>query len=314
MKSPEVSIVSLETEGVWLIQSEKQGEGETVAIIGGVHPDEPAGTEVINDIKTMAEAGEFRLDKGNVVLMLGNTAILNSAPEDEIHGKHFIDHDLNRCFIDENDKNSNLLPNANTYEYKRSRELLPYLTEVNGNEVQAALDLHMHYEPGVPEFIITEQETGLETAKRIGAPIIAFGFAESEPGGTDYYLHNRGKEGICHELGYNGEDSVPAAVKLGHESVKRFLASQGMLKHDDSLTPLWSEPRYVRTEQAFKRETKDDFIREDMTTFDLLEQEVVIGRSGGEDIVTNENQVAIFPDNNVRVGQEMILLGRNVSV
>lgn len=314
MKSPEVSIEPLDVEGVWLLQSEEPGDGETVAIIGGIHPDEPAGTEVVNDIKAMAEAGEFRLDKGNVVLMLGNTAILNSLPTDEMYGKHFIDHDLNRCFIDENDPKAHLLPSSETYEYQRSRELLPYLTEVNGNDVQAALDLHMHYEENVPEFIITEEETGVATARRIGAPIVAFGFAESEPGGTDYYLHNRGKEGICHELGYNGAGNLPAAVKLGHESVKRFLVSQGMLEDDGSLQPLHREPEYIRTGQAFKREAPEDYVREGMTTFGALEPGAAIGRSGGEDIVAGEDQVAIFPDNNVRVGQEMILLGQKVTV
>lgn len=121
MVNPNVVMEELD-DGIWLLQSEEQGDGETVAVLGGVHPDEPAGIQVVKDIREMVDAGEFRLDRGNVVLMLGNLAVINeNYPPGEVPHQWHVN--MNRMFMRDNDPNAHLLPGTDdlspkeTYEY-----------------------------------------------------------------------------------------------------------------------------------------------------------------------------------------------------
>jgi succinylglutamate desuccinylase len=304
-----VRLERLEIDGGWLLTSEEPGDNEAVAIFGGIHPDEPAGIEVVNDIRGLAEAGTFRLDRGTVFLLLGNLAVMSSQEGGGQHAPHFRDYNLNRCHIADDDPNAHLLPSPETYEYQRSRQLMSFL-----DQSQAALDLHTHYEEGVSEFIITEQATGLALARRIGAPAILFGVAHTEPGGTDYYMHRRGRTGLCHELGYNGPEHRQKAVDIGHASVARFLTGQGLREDDGTLPPLQRDPSFFEAEQVFKRsEDPDDFVSGKLVTFGELEAGQLLGRCQGQAIIARAGQVPVFPDPSAQPGSEMLSLARRVS-
>lgn len=93
-----------------------------------------------------------------------------------------IELNLNRMFRDdsvftEQDKK--------TYEFRRSREIMPYL-----DLSEASLDLHSSPSIGSPAFIICE-ENSASIVEDFPFDIRCYGFTDIEPGGTDGYMNSR---------------------------------------------------------------------------------------------------------------------------
>ncbi len=283
-----LSFEKADAEAVWIAQADSQGP--TVAILGGVHGDEPAGIEVVK-----SSLNALAIDTGTVILMLGNMAAQGVA--------RFKDVNLNRSFreltSEEQQQDFADLP----YEVQRAQTLLPYL-----DTSDAALDLHDFTNPSKP-FIITERN-GLQTARYIGAPIISFGWTQTEPGGSDGYMSCRGKEGLCYEL---GQKQYPQQnIARGHGAVQRFLISQGLLEGD--VTPLFDNPELVETSEAFIR-TADNFaFVRDFGNFELLNTGEPIAVHGDNEIRASEGQVIIFPMKDAAIGEEAFTLGRRLEL
>ena len=123
------------------------------------------------------------LEKGVVYLVYGN-------PDAIEQNLRYTEKNLNRCFLEESKQGS-------ASEEKRAVELMEVL-----DQCDALLDLHSYSEPhgeSTP-FAFCEQD-GLDVVKTFDVPIVLTGIDAYEKGGTDGYMFNQGKIGVCVELG-----------------------------------------------------------------------------------------------------------------
>lgn len=271
------------TEGVWI--AEAADSGPTVGVLGGVHGDEPGGIEVVNHL-----LNNLVIERGTVIAMLGNMAAIAAR-------KRYTDANLNRSFVPTNIAAPPSSPQAN--ESRRAQELMPYLDQCN-----ALLDLHEFKDPRVQPFIICERNARA-TALRIGAPVISFGWSTTEPGGSDGYMYNQGKEGLCYELGSFKTRRRNVSVGIG--AVRRFMAAQGLT--DEHLPPLFDNPLFVQADITFRRTSENYQLARAFNTFERLVPGEPIATLDGVQIRARENQLIIFPETNPRLGDEAFTLG-----
>jgi len=177
-----------------------------VAIVGGIHGDEPAGERIVRRLADALDApdsdGEPHEDDGLVRLVVANEPALAA-------GTRYTDTDLNRVFPGD----------ADSDEYERA--LAPQLAaEVSG--MDAVLALHTsHSVP--PPFAIYSELTESVRRTVTGMP-------------TDYVLDSSGLRSttldsvvdhtVSVEVGRQGSE---AAVEFGHEACLAFLRAHGAL-------------------------------------------------------------------------------------
>src|SRR3989339_1470340 len=106
--------------------------GPVITIMGGIHGDEVCGVHVIDIIKN------WEIKRGILHLIYGNPKAIEQ-------NVRCVETNLNRLFLPENKISNN---DKNTYEYQRSREILPFL-----HQSQALLDIHASFTPESFPFI-----------------------------------------------------------------------------------------------------------------------------------------------------------------
>ncbi len=291
-----ISFERTETEGVWFGQ--KDTEGPTVAILGGVHGDEQTGIEVVRQ-----SLDTLGLDTGSLILILGNLAAIESDKP-----RRFIDTNLNRSFRPLSPEEMEIDPVELPYEVRRGQALIPYL-----RKSEAVLDLHDFTNKCNP-FIITERN-GLKTALSIGAPLISFGWSETEPGGSDGYMvtHVKTKdgqpaEGLCYELGIKSKPMQN--LERGHGAVSRFLIAHELV--EGNLEPMYKNPDLVQTRNATTRTGSYEWAR-NFKNFEHLEPGELIMIHDDQEIRATEGDVIIFPTLKPDIGEEMFTLGFQVN-
>lgn len=281
-------IDALDAKNVWMYDSGHPGK--TVAILGGVHGDEQAGPQAIQEVLQEVASHQIPVEQGRLIIIEGNPL----AVEDHTRATTE-DANLNREF-------KRLTPkelahfDALTYEQKRAQELLPYL-----DMADASLDLHeFHQRAGTP-FIIGESNT-FAAARAIGTPYVAAGFSKTEPGGSDGYMAAHGKPGLCFELGYVGD--TKENVARGVQAVQRFLGYNGLLEHTTA-EPLYEEdPTFVRADTALHKLTDNFAYARRLSSFNSLRPGEMFARDGDKWYQAEPGDVIIFPNPNVPIGQE----------
>lgn len=266
--------------------------GPTVGVMGGVHGNETSGFNVVRDLMNWG----LDIVCGKVILIVGNPRAIEK-------NVRFTEENLNRCFRSLT-KEELLIPKQNrSYELNRAQDLIPYL-----NQMDSLLDLHEFDYSDTDPFIICERNA-LETARLIGAPIISFGWSKSEPGGSDGYMFEKGKEGICYELGDLNKPSPN--IERGHDVVKRFLSAHGLL--NTSFDPLYDSPIYVQTDYAHKRTGNSFVLGRKFKTFERLKMGELIATEDDSKIFANENDVIIFPKPDPVINTEAFTIGKIVN-
>lgn len=273
----------IDIEGLTTISAERPGP--TVAIFGGVHGDERAGVRVVKEL-----ASSLTVDRGTVHLVLANLRAIES-------GDRFTEENLNRCFVKDY--------GGTSYEAKRARELLPVL-----DDVDALLDLHEHSDDYLGPFLICERPS-IKHARRIGAPVISFGWTDVEAGGTDGYMHSNGKVGVCYESGPSSKtaDNEPRIKN----AVSAFLAGFG-LRHVSAPSNFDGEPRFIRALRSIIRRSEDLRFGREFRTFEALKPGELILTDGGRRYVAGTDEVIIFPRPEHPVGTEVCIIGREEAV
>jgi len=107
-----------------------------------------------------------------------------------------------------------------SYEEKRAIELMKVL-----DKCEALLDLHAYNEPYIESvpFAICEKNC-LEIVKNFDVEYALTGIDKIEKGGTDGYMFNSGKIGICVELG--SIENYEKFIDLGIKTSYQFLPVQ----------------------------------------------------------------------------------------
>ncbi len=271
-------------EGVVTKKGKKPGK--TLAIMGGVHGNEPCGHLAIK-----RALSEIEIQSGTIHFIYGN-------PRAITQDVRFTEVNLNRVF-----RNFEESDDVSSYEHQRARELMPFL-----KESEALLDIHSSSNPKSIPFIICEPHS-FWIAERLAFPLRSCGWDAIEPGGTDYFVNQHGGCGICIECG-NHEDLK--APERAFQSIITFLTLMGAI---DGLPPsLTPHQREVNVYSLYR--TKNNFTpSRDFADFELLQEGECIGHDGDIPLyVEDEKSVIIFAKKITQSNQEAFILGRERQV
>jgi succinylglutamate desuccinylase len=256
--------------------------GPTLAIIAGVHGNERAGVYALQQLLP-----NLTITRGKVYAAFANPPAIEA-------NVRFITKNLNRCFLPDNQ--------GNDYEDQRARELMSML-----DKCDALLDLHMFYDDdGVP-FAICEDNV-LELAQKLDVDIISTNWTEVEPGGTDGYMFEAGKLGLCVECGpiSKAEAYTPLTVKTVHQFLKYFDMTNEPVEY--SATP----KRLIRAQKAIHKSSDNFVLAPGLHNFDRLEPGQVIATEGDQQFTATANQCIIFPHYNAKLGEEAYIIGEEL--
>lgn len=266
-----------------VILKEGSAPGKTVAIFCGVHGNERVGIDVLKKIEK-----ELVVHAGKVYLVYANLkAIKNNV--------RFVESNLNRAFIRRN--------KSVTYEEKLADILMDVL-----DECDALLDLHAYRKAnseGTP-FVICEADA-YNFVSKTDFPIILSGIDSLQKGGSDGYMFNQGKIGVCAELGAISEPEK--YIDLGIKTVYQFLAYFGNITWNIETT-INSNQKYAELILMYKKQTENFSFVTNFNTFDFLTKDQVIAIDGSKKIYAPDDGYIIFPNSNDPVGTEAFLFAR----
>jgi len=255
--------------------------GATSIVLVGVHGDEKCGIEALNKLLP-----NLKIEKGIVWFGYGNPRAIKA-------NKRFTETNLNRMF-----KKEKMLSRKEkvSYEYKRAQFLKTYF-----NQVDVLLDIHASFTPNSKPFVICEANAkGI--VEFLPIDLVVFGFDKVEPGGTDYYMNNIGKIGICLECGYMKD---PQSIKMAEESIIAFLKAREHILND--LSPRKRSDKYIY--QLYLTKTNDFTLSKQFNDFEEIEKDQLIGIDGDKEVYAKKKSFILFARNREQIGEEAFLLG-----
>lgn len=255
--------------------------GPTVVILGGVHGNETCGVDALPILSRVA------LLSGKLVLLYGNPLAIEQ-------NVRFVEYNLNRLFCADED-----VPHEakQSYEYQRSRELLPYL-----DQADYCLDLHASFTPDSEPFIICESNAQ-DLIKYLPQNRVCYGFTRLEPGGSDGYMNNKGKVGVCVECGYL-KDPVSALAAI--QSSQSFLQYLGMI--DGEAKTVNTRQQYLEAYELYYTKTDCFKLTRSYQDFELLKVGEIIGLDGPDPVISGAEQMILFARDRSVAGAEAFLL------
>lgn len=190
--------------------------GEAVAIMGGIHGNEPTGVLVCSKLVRLIEGGEIELASGRLVIVTqGNPVGVKLGSRGSAPGA-----DLNRCF-----REDVLEGSGNSYEEHRARELAPILAKVD-----VLLDIHSTQKPSVPFLTwggvnATNRHRRLARLFEVKKILLDPELKLTGPGGgcTDDFVHRNGGIALCYESGQCGDTSRARQVLDEAVNLLRYL-------------------------------------------------------------------------------------------
>lgn len=251
--------------------------GSIVTIMGGVHGNEPCGVNAINELKNL------KIKFGKINFILGNPRAI----EQNIR---FTAMNLNRVFREDDEMAKE---EKETYEYKRSREIIPFL-----NESDILLDIHSSATKDSIPFIICEPHS-LELAQCLPFEIRCYGFDNIHPGSADYYMNKQNKKAICIECGNNDD---PNATDLAVKSIRILLSKLGMI--DDMQETHIKDQKIFDIKSIYKTKTDSFRLEKYFKDFERVNKGQLIGLDGDEKIYSDLDQSILFARSCDRRGAE----------
>lgn len=258
--------------------------GKDIVIVAGIHGNETCGIRAFEQVLP-----SLSIECGRVTFVLGNLKAIES-------GMRFVEQNLNRLF-----KADELLTDAqkSSYEYARSRELLPLLVIAD-----AVLDIHSSGTVGSTPFAICDRSRISDT-DFLPFSIVSYGWDALEPGGTDDFVTSQGGVGFCIECGYH-ED--PEAVGRAVDSIYAFLGIFGAASEVPTVQ-LPASRRHIEVTRIHK--TRENFVSlRHFADFEAVTKGMVIGTDGTEDIAVPSDGVVIFVRERMNPGEEAFIFGR----
>lgn len=266
------------------ITKEGSRPGKTSVIFAGIHGNEHCGIHAFEQIIPNLE-----IESGTVIFQIGNP----KAVEQYIR---FTEMNLNRMFKDE-EAYSEI--EKQTYEYNRALELKTLL-----DSADILLDIHSSTNKDSKRFIIGEKNS-FSITEQLPFDLIVSGFDEHEPGGTDGYMNNKNKIGICIECGQH-ED--PEAIIKAKESIQAFLIAAG---HVSGENPVHSQEKISIT-MLYKNKNPNFKLAQVFKDFEAIEQNTLIGHDGENAVFSPYKAKILFAHDIVDSrGQECFLLAQH---
>jgi succinylglutamate desuccinylase len=261
-----------------IIKKEGKLLGKTIAVFAGIHGNEKVGVLTLEKV-----VREIEIKSGTVYFVFANPpAIEKNARE--------INKNLNRLFSRES--------GGEEYEDKRATELMDLL-----DKCEALLDIHSYNSPSGDQFAISEP-SGFGILNKMDFPIVASGFS-SLGHGTDGYMENSRKIGICIECGTS--NNYMNFLDLAEKSVYQFLQHFECI--ENKVLPSKVEQRFFRVKRMIYKETNNFKFTQEFKDFDLLPTDKPFAIDGEKVYTASENEAIIFPRPNVSIGGEVCIIG-----
>ena len=257
-----------------IIDSKKSGP--VITIIGGIHGNEPCGVNAINELKNL------EINSGKINFIFGNPKAIEQ-------NVRFVGMNLNRAFRDDSEMTEE---EKGAYEYKRSREIMPFL-----DESDILLDIHSSATKNSTPFIICEPHSS-ELAECLPFGICCYGFDDIHPGGTDYYMNKKNKPAICIECGNNDD---PNATDLAVKSIKFLLIKLGMINGELNCK---KEQKIFNVKEIYKTKTDNFKLEKSFKDFEEIKAGQLIGIDGDKKIYSDAAQHILFARNCYKIGGE----------
>ena len=199
--------------------------GPLVICFGGLHGNEPAGVQALQEIVQTLHRTAPRC-KGKFLALAGNLAAL-------AQGRRFVERDLNRMWAAERVRalNAQTLPTAETTEDREQKELLALIETALQSKPGAAifLDLHTTSADGAPFALISDTLTNRRLAQALGTPLI-LGLEESVDGTILDYINELGHAAIGFEA---GQHDAPQSVQNSIAAIWITLVEAGCIAPAD---------------------------------------------------------------------------------
>lgn len=266
------------------IQLTGKEDGPTSVVLVGVHGDEVCGVRALDLLLPTLE-----IEKGTVWFGYGNPRAIKENVRQ-------VQENLNRMFKSDCDLS---MREKTSYEYTRAQEIKKYL-----DQADALLDVHASYTPQSRPFVICEQNA-YELASALPADLVVSGFDDVQPGGTDYYMNQQGKIGICLECGYLGD---PLSTQRAIEGIFAFLRKRG---HCPGTAGIVMQT-YMCMKEMYLAQTSLFVLAQQFNDFDEVRTGDIIGHDGTDAIQAKTTGRILFARNGNMIGDEVFLFGEDV--
>ena len=295
--------------------------GPAVIVLGAVHGNEPCGAVALARLATRLDAGELHLQRGSLTLVPVANALAHA------RGTRDGDRNLNRGFVPSAQPANN--------EDRIVAQLAPLL---RAHDV--LLDLHSFTTPG-PAFAMVgpPNNTGprepfaradeeVQLAQCLGVAHIIQGWldvydrAQALRGlppddlgvGTNEYMRSQGGIAVTLECGQHVD---PAAVGVAERAVWGALDSLRMVHMQEMAQPASVVPAQpgqpVRLTDVWLRQVPGDALARAWQPFEAVSRgDVLLRRADGSCVPSPADGVAVFPNAQASVGEELLYLARHI--
>lgn len=256
--------------------------GNTSIILAGVHGNEPCGVKAIEKLLP-----KLKIKRGKVIFLLGNPDALDE-------NVRFIEQNLNRMFAESNRDYTS--KEKGSYEYKRAKFIKMFLKDAS-----ALLDIHSTRNECIP-FVFAEKNA-FNIVKYFPKEVkrIVSNINELEPGGTDGYMLESGKIGICVEC---GQHQSKKAEKVALKSIIAFLECRG---HIDGHRKKTSKKECITMRSIYITKTNSFKLSKKFTDFEEIRKGQLIGMDGTKEIRSSKDCLIVFAHDCNKIGSEAFL-------
>lgn len=255
----------------------KQGSkpGKNIVIMAGVHGNEVCGVKAFDDL-----IPKINIEKGKVTFIYANLEAYKQ-------NKRQVEYNLNRCFLD-----NQLEEMQNTLEGKTAKEIIPYLKEAD-----VLLDIHSSKTSDNLKFLICEEDC-LDLIDSLTPNKVILGIDKVQKGGSDGYMFNHGKPGICVECGlHETEESLERAK----HSILNFLKKVGAISGEAEKFP---EKDIFRVDYMYNNKYGKFVLNKEFKDFEKVAKDALIGYDGNKEIYFEEEGYILFPYQPEEIGNE----------
>ncbi|MFA7191895.1 MAG: succinylglutamate desuccinylase/aspartoacylase family protein [Candidatus Paceibacterota bacterium] len=266
---------------------EGQNEGPTSVIMAGIHGNEPCGVRAFKKLEH-----KLKIKSGKVIFLLGNPVAL----KDNVR---FVEQNMNRMFAEQNKEYTE--EEKNSYEYRRAQFIKMFL-----DEADALLDIHSTRNKSLP-FVFTEGNA-FDIVNYFPKEVsrIVININEYEPGGTDGYMYEKDKIGICIECGQHDSKN---ADKVAIKSIMIFLQKRGHIK-DSTKKKLPKE--IVMVNSIYFTKTDNFKMAKQFVDFEKIKMDQLIGTDGNEEIRAKQKGLIMFAHDCDKIGSEAFLMTKKI--
>ncbi len=271
-----------------------------IAIVGGMHGNEPCGRLAMEALLERASGGTLQVRDGTLFLIHGNPAASAIGKRHTENGA-----DLNRLFS--YDFEENLPFERWTAEHHRAVELRPILEALD-----AALDLHSASAPTPPFGIVSTVPEARPLGRELGLPYLTHGWEGPGLLGDQVLLNvltKRNKPSFAVECGQHDD---PQSTQRAHDTAAHFLVATGILPREAANPLPEQDPVELKIVDAVKKPSPGFEFNDRLIGLQQIRAGAIVGSDANLEIRSKRSSYAIMPNAKVEVGQDMLYLAHQV--